>query len=44
MINERTKTVLDEWSAKLRKAYAVKTFVTPVQLDALVKTTFARKV
>ena len=43
VINERTKTILDEWSAKLRKAYTVKTFVTPVQLDALVKSAFARK-
>jgi len=34
---DKTKQVLDDWSAKLRKAYEVKTFVTPVQLDALVK-------
>ena len=43
VVNERTKKLLDEWSAKLRKAYEVKTFVTPAQLDALVKREFARK-
>jgi parvulin-like peptidyl-prolyl isomerase len=43
VINERTKKLLDDWSTKLRKAYQVKTFVTPVQLDALVKKEFGPK-
>jgi parvulin-like peptidyl-prolyl isomerase len=43
VINEKTKKTLDEWSDKLRKAYAVKSFVTPVELDALVKKAFSRK-
>jgi len=43
VINEKTKSTLDTWSDKLRKAYTVKTFVTPVELDALVKKAFSHK-
>ena len=43
VLNEKTKRVLDEWSAKLRKAYEVKTFVSPAQLDALIKQELGRK-
>lgn len=43
VVNEKTKKVLDDWSAKLRKAYEVKTFVSPAQLDALVQKEFGRK-
>jgi parvulin-like peptidyl-prolyl isomerase len=43
VLNDTTKRVLDDWSAKLRKAYEVKTFVTPAQLDALVAKEFGRK-
>jgi parvulin-like peptidyl-prolyl isomerase len=44
VINDKTKSILDDWSVKLRKAYEVKTFVTPAQLDALVENEFRRKV
>jgi parvulin-like peptidyl-prolyl isomerase len=43
VINEKTKSILDDWSVKLRKAYEVKTFVTPAQLEALVENEFRRK-
>lgn len=43
VINEKLKKVLDDWSTKLRAAYEVKTFVTPAQLDALVKRQFGPK-
>ena len=43
VINAKTKDILDTWAVKLRKAYQVKTFVTPVQLDALVKNAFGTK-
>lgn len=43
VLNDKTKRVLDDWSAKLRQAYEVKTFVTPAQLEALVAKEFGRK-
>ena len=43
VIDDKTKAVLDTWAVKLRKAYEVKTFVTPVELDALIKNAFGAK-
>jgi hypothetical protein len=43
VIDEKTKAVLDTWAAKLRASYEVKTFVTPAQLDALIKNAFGPK-
>jgi hypothetical protein len=43
VINDKTKSVLDSWAAKLRKAYVVKMFVTPVQLDALIRNAIGGK-
>jgi hypothetical protein len=43
VINEKTKAVLDTWSVKLRKAYKVTMLVTPVQLDALIRSSFGPK-
>jgi hypothetical protein len=43
VLNEKLKKSLDDWTKKLRSAYEVKTFVTPAQLEALVKREFGVK-
>lgn len=43
VIDDKTKAVLDTWAVNLRKAYEVKEFVTPAQLDALIKKEFGPK-
>ena len=43
VIDDKMKAVLDAWAVNLRKAYEVKKFVTPAQLDALIKNAFGPK-
>ncbi len=43
VIDDKLKKILDTWAVNLRTAYEVKKFVTPAQLDALIKKKFGPK-